>query len=99
MINNVKTADVVITNPTHFACAIKYDLTEMDAPKLVAKGQGHVAIRIKEIAKENDIHIVVNKPLARSLYANVEVDSFIPAEHYSAIATILAALDKYRLRA
>ena len=96
MMNNVKTADVVITNPTHFACAIKYSIAEMDAPKLVAKGQDQVALRIREIAKENEVPIVENKPLARSLYVNVEVDSFVPVEYYSAIAGILAALDKYK---
>ena len=96
MITNVKTADVVVTNPTHFACAIKYSLTDMDAPKLVAKGQDHLALKIREVAKGNEIPIVENKPLARSLYANVEVDQFVPVEYYSAIAQILAALDKYK---
>ncbi len=96
MMNNVKTADVVITNPTHFSCAIKYAIEQMDAPKLVAKGQDQVALKIREIAKENDIPIVENKPLARSLYANVEVDAFVPVEYYSAIAGILSALDKYK---
>lgn len=96
MMENVKTADVVITNPTHFSCAIKYSISEMDAPKLVAKGQDQAALRIREIAKEYDVPIVENKPLARSLYANVEVDSFIPVEYYNAIAGILGALEKYK---
>ena len=96
MLKNAETADVVVTNPTHYACAIQYEMLTMDAPKLVAKGQDHLAQRIREIAEEHSIPIVENKPLARSLYTNVVVDTFIPMEYYGAVAEILAALDKYR---
>ena len=97
MIQNVKTADVVITNPTHYACAIKYDMSVMDAPKLVAKGVDNLALRIKEMARENGVPVVENKPLARSLYANVEVDESIPYEYYRAVAELLRVLDKFNV--
>lgn len=99
MINAVKEADVLITNPTHFACAIKYAFKEMDAPKLLGKGQDFVALKMREVAEEYRVPIVENKPLARALYANVEVNEYVPVEYYSAIAEILAALDKYKVGA
>ena len=83
-------ADVVITNPTHFAVAIKYDPQMYDAPYVVAKGADYLAQRIKETAKENHIEIVENKPLARMLYANVDVGSVVPPELYQAVAEVLA---------
>ncbi|KNY28365.1 flagellar biosynthesis protein FlhB [Pseudobacteroides cellulosolvens] len=90
MLNDVPSADVVITNPTHFAVAIKYDANVSPAPKVIAKGQDYMAQRIKEVAKENKVEIVENKPLARSLYDSVEVGQEIPEELYQAVAEILA---------
>lgn len=88
-------ADVVVTNPTHFSVAIKYDASQMPAPKVVAKGADYMAFRIREIAMANGIPLVEKKPLARALYANVEVGEYIPPEHYAAAAEILAYV--YRL--
>lgn len=90
MMQDVPTADVIITNPTHYAVAIKYDADVSDAPFIIAKGQDYLAQRIKEVAKEHDVHIVENKPLARSLYANCEVGDVIPEELYQAAAEVLA---------
>ena len=83
-------ADVVITNPTHLAAAIKYDRESSEAPVLVAKGADYLAQKIKEIAKENNVEIVENKPLARMLYYNVEVGAEIPPELYQMTAEVLA---------
>ena len=90
MMQQLPQADVVITNPTHFAVAIKYDPDMYDAPYVVAKGADYLAARIKEIARENDIEIVENKPLARMLYANVELGQIVPPELYQAVAEVLA---------
>lgn len=90
MMQNLPQADVVITNPTHFAVAIKYDPEVADAPIVIAKGEDYLAARIKEVAKENNIEIVENKPLARMLYANVDVGQAIPPELYQAVAEVLA---------
>jgi len=90
MMKAVPKADVVITNPTHFAVAIKYDPKENDAPLVVAKGQDYVALRIKEVAKENKVEIVENKALARTLYASVDIGEAIPEELYQAVAEVLA---------
>ena len=90
MMQQLPQADVVITNPTHYAVAIKYDAQEADAPIVVAKGADYLAQKIKEIAKENDVEIVENKPLARMLYANVEVGELVPPELYKAVAEVLA---------
>ncbi len=90
MMQQIPQADVVITNPTHYAVAIKYDAEEADAPIVVAKGQDYIAQKIKEIAQENDVEIVENKPLARMLYANVEVGEMVPPELYKAVAEVLA---------
>lgn len=90
MMQEVPKADVVITNPTHFACAIKYDASVSAAPILVAKGQDFIALRIKETAKENKVEIVENKPLARTIYDTVEIGKAIPPELYQAVAEILA---------
>ncbi len=90
MMQNLPKADVVITNPTHYAVAIKYDANEADAPMVVAKGADYLAQRIKDIARENDVEIVENKPLARMLYANVEVGELVPPELYKAVAEVLA---------
>jgi flagellar biosynthetic protein FlhB len=90
MMAAVPNASVVITNPTHFAVALQYEMGESSAPKVVAKGADLVAAKIREIAKENDVPIVENPPLARALYANVEIDREIPPEHYKAVAEIIS---------
>ncbi len=90
MVTAVPTADVVVTNPTHFAVAIKYDRLKSPAPMVVAKGVDYMAFKIREIAQSNNIPIVENKPLARSLYKLVPVDGIIPADLYVAVAEVLA---------
>lgn len=90
MMQSLPEADVVITNPTHYACAIKYDKDTSDAPVLLAKGADYLAQKIKDIAKENKVEIVENKPLARMLYFNVEVGDQIPPELYQMTAEVLA---------
>ena len=90
MMQQLPEADVVITNPTHYAVAIKYDQEVYDAPYVVAKGADFLAQRIKDVAKENHIEIVENKPLARMLYANVDVGGVIPPELYQTVAEVLA---------
>ena len=92
MMQAVPSADVVITNPTHFAVAIKYDPMVSDAPYVVAKGEDFLAARIKEIARDNNVEIVENKPLARMLYYNVDLGNSIPPELYQAVAEILAVI-------
>ncbi|RMD86641.1 MAG: flagellar biosynthesis protein FlhB [Candidatus Dadabacteria bacterium] len=93
---SVPQADVVITNPTHYAVALKYDKDEMPAPEIVAKGAGFVALRIKEIAKDANVPIVERKPLARALYHSGEVGKTIPYELYKAVAEVIAYV--YRLK-
>lgn len=90
MMQAVPQADVVITNPTHYAIALKYKPEEMDAPVCIAKGTDDVALRIREIAKEHDITIYEAPPLARVLYDTVELDQMIPAEHYKAVAEVIS---------
>lgn len=90
MMQQLPEADVVITNPTHYAVAIKYDADKYDAPYVLAKGENYLAQRIKDVARENNIEIVENKPLARMLYANVEVGGLVPPELYQAVAEVLA---------
>ncbi|WDV47710.1 flagellar biosynthesis protein FlhB [Clostridiaceae bacterium M8S5] len=90
MMQEVPKADVIITNPTHFAIAIKYDKTMYDAPYVIAKGQDLVAQKIKEIASKNDVPLVENKPLARGLYKAVEIGQIIPEDLYYAVAEVLA---------
>ena len=89
MMQRLPEADVVITNPTHFACALKYDKTQNDAPVLIAKGADYLAEKIKEVARENFVPIVENKPLARMLYYNVELEQEIPEELYQMAAEVL----------
>jgi flagellar biosynthetic protein FlhB len=96
MMQAVEKADVIITNPTHYAIALKYDMDEMPAPVLVGKGIDAVALRIREVAEANDIPIVENPPLARALYASVEIDEEIPSEHYHAVAEVIGYV--YRLK-
>jgi flagellar biosynthetic protein FlhB len=88
MMANVPKATVVITNPTHFAVALKYDRT-MKAPQCLAKGADDIAFRIRELAKEHNVPIVENPPLARALYASVDVDEVIPTEHFKAVAQVI----------
>lgn len=90
MMQAIPKADVVITNPTHYAVAIRYDTEVAPAPIVVAKGSDYLAQKIKQIARENNVEIVEDKPLARMLYANVDVDKQIPPELYQAVAEILA---------
>lgn len=90
MMQDLPKADVVITNPTHFAVALQYDLQIAKAPRVIAKGEDFLAQKIKEAAKEYNIEIVENKPLARALYANVDIGEEIPEELYQAVAEVLA---------
>jgi flagellar biosynthesis protein FlhB len=92
MIAAVPDASVVITNPTHFAVALQYDLEKSAAPRLVAKGVDRVALRIREVAGENEVPIVENPPLARAIYRQVEVGEFIPGDLFEAVAEVLAYL-------
>lgn len=96
MLQRVKEADVVITNPTHYAVALKYNPAEMDAPKVVAKGKDFIALKIREIADRENIPIIENKPLARSLFKLVEIDQFIPEDLFQAVAQVLAHVFKSR---
>ena len=91
----VPQADVVVTNPTHFAVALKYDSATMRAPRVIAKGADFMALRIRQIAVSNDVPIVERKQLAQALYRGVEIGQEIPSEHYTAVAEILAYV--YRL--
>jgi flagellar biosynthetic protein FlhB len=90
MMADVPGADVVVTNPTHLAVALKYEAGGMAAPKVVAKGAGHVAARIREIARQAGVPVMEDKPLARALYKAVEVGREIPFELYQAVAEVLA---------
>lgn len=90
MMGAVPNADVVITNPTHFAVALKYDTKTMQAPIVVAKGQDFIALKIREIAEENKVPIVENPPLARALFASADLDKEIPTAHYEAVAKIIS---------
>ena len=96
MMEDVPNADVIITNPTRLAIAVKYDPDQMIAPKVLAKGSGYIAQKIKEIAKEKDILIVEQKPLAQALYKVVEIGDTIPSNLYKAVAEVLAYV--YRLK-
>ncbi|TVR95285.1 MAG: flagellar biosynthesis protein FlhB [Rhodospirillales bacterium] len=89
MMAAVPTADVVITNPTHFAVALAYDGESMSAPKVVAKGVDYIARQIREVAETHDVPIVENPPLARALHASVDLDEEIPPEHYHAVAQVI----------
>lgn len=90
MMAEVPHADVIITNPTHFAVAVKYDASTSDAPMVIAKGKDLIAQKIKDIAKENKVTIVENKPLAQAIYKSVEIGEKIPSELYKAVAEVLA---------
>ena len=90
MMQAVPKADVVITNPTHYAVALRYDRDAMEAPVVVAKGLDRVALKIREIAEANRVPIVENPPLARALHATVELDDPVPPEHYKAVAEFIS---------
>lgn len=94
MIAAVPEATVVITNPTHFAVALKYEAGKTQAPICVAKGVDALALRIREKAKEHEVPIVENPPLARALYATAEIDQAIPVEHYKAVAQVIGYVMK-----
>ncbi|MFP4020047.1 MAG: flagellar biosynthesis protein FlhB [Halanaerobium sp.] len=96
MMSSVKDADVVITNPTHIAVALEYDLDEMEAPLVVAKGEDFIAQKIKEKAREAEVEIIENKPLARSLNKMTEIGDQVPVELYQAVAEILAKIFQKR---
>jgi flagellar biosynthesis protein FlhB len=96
MMAAVPTADVVITNPTHYAVALKYEHGKMNAPKVVAKGVDTIAAKIREVAAANDVPLMENPPLARALYATVEVDEDIRPEQYQAVAEVISAIMKLR---
>lgn len=90
MIQAVPDADVVVTNPTHFAIALKYQPEAMGAPRVIAKGADVIAQKIREVAEEHGIAIVENPPLARALYASVDLDDEVPPEHYQAVAEVIS---------
>lgn len=94
MMSSIPTADVVVTNPTHYAIALKYDQLNDPVPKVVAKGVDFIAFKIREVAKNNNIPIVENKPLARSLYKLVPINGIIPSELYVAVAEVLSFVYK-----
>ena len=94
MMAEVPNADVVVTNPTHFAVALKYDQQKHHAPVVVAKGADKIALQIKKIARQNGVHIVENPPLARTLYAQVDIDKPIPEELFATVAELLAYVYK-----
>jgi flagellar biosynthetic protein FlhB len=96
MMADVPTSDVVITNPTHYAVALAYKMDSMEAPKVVAKGVGFLALKIKELAQEHGVPLVENKPLAQTLYKSVEIGDYIPGNLYRAVAEILAYVYKAR---
>ena len=98
MMAAVPEADVVITNPTHYAVALKYDSMSMNAPKLLAKGVDILAAKIREIANEHEIPIVENPPLTRALYQSVDLDQEIPPEHYKAVAEVIGYVMRLRGR-
>jgi len=96
MLQEVPEATVVITNPEHIAVALKYDIDEMEAPVVVAKGAGEIAQKIKQIARENDVPIIENPPLARAIYKMSEIGDEIPMELYRAVAEVIAQV--YRMK-
>lgn len=96
MMHDVPKADVVVTNPTHYAVALRYRPGEAAAPKVLAKGQGFIALRIRDIARQSQVPVVENPPLARALHASVEIGDMVPPELYQAVAEVLAYV--YRLR-
>ena len=97
-LKRVKDAEVLVTNPTHYAVAIAYKRDTMSAPKIVAKGSGDMAMRMRELANQHHVLIVENPPLARSLYRLAEPDDYLPEQHYSEVAKILVWVFAARAR-
>jgi flagellar biosynthetic protein FlhB len=89
MMQAVPGATVVVMNPTHYAVALKYDASEAPAPLCVAKGMDSLALKIREVAEANGVPVIEDPPLARALYATVEIDEIIPPAHYEAVAKII----------
>lgn len=96
MMASVPDADVVITNPTHFAVALEYKHGAMDVPMVVAKGVDGVALKIREVATDHGVPIVENPPLARALYASVDIDEEVPPDHYKAVAEVISYIMKLK---
>lgn len=96
MMQEVPNADVIITNPTHFAVALKYDGSTMEAPQIIAKGQDYVALRIRELAKEHGVVTMENKPLARALFQRAEIGDVVPNDLFQAVAEVLAYVYKLK---
>jgi len=94
MIREVPTADVVVTNPTHYAIALKYDKDTMEAPTVIAKGADSMALKIRQIARENSVSIIENRPLAQQMYRDVEVGDIIPEELFYTVSLVYAELHK-----
>jgi flagellar biosynthetic protein FlhB len=90
MMSNVKNATVVVTNPTHYAVALQYEMGEMAAPVCVAKGMDNVALKIREEAGKHNVPIIEDPPLARALFAGMEVDDVIPEQHFAAVAKLIS---------
>ncbi|MGF7177726.1 flagellar biosynthesis protein FlhB [Azospirillum doebereinerae] len=99
MMAAVPNADVVVTNPTHFAVALKYDPAQMGAPMVLAKGVDQVAFKIREVAEANKVPVIENPPLARALYAACDIDEEVPSEHYRAVAEVITYVFKLKGRA
>jgi flagellar biosynthetic protein FlhB len=98
MMAQVPQSDVIVTNPTHYAVALKYDPATMSAPKMLAKGVDKVAQKIREVAKEHGIPVVENPPLARGLFATVDVDEEVTPEHYKAVAEVISYIFRLKQR-
>jgi flagellar biosynthetic protein FlhB len=96
MVQNVPEADVVVTNPTHYAVAMQYRRELMEAPTVIAKGADQIAFRIREVAEESEVPLIENKPLARALYAEVEIGDVIPEKFYEAVVAVLKQV--YRMK-
>ena len=94
MISEVPKADVIVTNPTHYAVALKYDVQIMDAPVVIAKGVDSMALKIREIARQNSIEMIENRPLARELYNRMDIGDIIPEDLFKAVSFIYAELYK-----
>ncbi len=97
MMDDVKTADLIVTNPTHFSVGLKYESAE-PAPRVVAKGQGHLALRIREVARDHGVPVIEEPPLARALYRVVKVGDYVPTSLFEAVARVLAAVYRVKRR-
>jgi len=96
IIQEVPNADVIVTNPTHYAVALKYDPDTMVSPKVIAKGADHMALRIRKVGKDNEIPVVENITLARGLYKTVKIGEYVPQDLYRAVAEVLAFVYKLK---